>query len=64
MPLLFLCELVGILTEPYVFSRFLGAHPCKERLDTGWNIALWHYSNQSIYTDLQGACKMRNRIQL
>ena len=40
MPLLFLCELVGILTEPYVFSRFLGAHPCKERPDAGWDIAL------------------------
>ena len=64
MPLLFLCELVGILTEPYVFGRFLGAHPCKERLDAGWNIALWHYSDQSIYTDLQRACKMRNRVQL
>ena len=64
MPLLFLCELVGVLTEPYVFSRFLGAHSCKERLDAGWNIALWRYSDQSIHTDLQGARKMRNRVQL
>ena len=35
MPLLFLCELVGVLTEPYVFSRFLGAHSGKERPDAG-----------------------------
>lgn len=41
MLLLFLCELVNILTEPYVFSRFLGAHPCKERLDAGWNTLIF-----------------------
>lgn len=48
MPLLFLCELVGVLTEPYVFSRFLGAHSGKERPDAGWDIAFWHDPNQSI----------------
>lgn len=41
MLLLFLCELVNILTEPYVFSRFLGAHPYKERLDAGWNTLIF-----------------------